>query len=647
MKNLRFALRWLCVVSSGAVPALAADDLGRITLSPTGEIIAGSRVTLTFTYIVGARGMKKGGSLRLATPNEDWSFPLVPLHRNFLPDQQRSGKDGGYVSYARSDVKVKLESAARAWIDLVAETRASIGRIAMGSTRNIVATVHDADLAPGDKLTVIYGDKSLGELGAQVQRMAPTERDVFRAFVDVVGDGNAVELASPDFAKLRVVAGPVAQFNVVAPAIVRPGEPFIVKIAGVDTHKNRPTGTYAGELRVSASRAGLAMPGTVAFSAADANRREIAGVRALTEGIHRIAVEPVGGGERSISNPIWCTSSPTRIYFGDLHVHGKWHSNSYGTPAELYEYGRDVSSLDFMGVTDMYGYRKEGWPETMAATRQYHAPGRFVTFKGFEYGTDVGHRNVIYRDCADEPALSKLPQNDPKALFAYYRGRDVIIIPHHTKVWTEWEYHDPVLAPIVEAYSAWGSGVEEVDPLWHKAIKPGSGLFAALARGYRLGFIGSSDSHTGMPGRSYPADRFWCVDSKGGYACVMATELTRESVFDALRQRRCYATTGVRMILEFSVNDVGMGQTLPLATPRAVRRIAVHAIGTELASLRVLKNNREFAQRALTGDEACADFYDTEPAKTGDFYFIRVVQKDQNTGWSSPVWVNVPGGPSG
>jgi hypothetical protein len=317
-------------------------------------------------------------------------------------------------------------------------------------------------------------------------------------------------------------------------------------------------------------------------------------------------------------------------------------SGSIGRPGELYEYGRDVAGLDFMGVTDMYCYTKaEGWKETLEETRRFHVPGRFVTFKGYEYGAEVGHRNVIHRDVDDEPALSAVPINNVKALFSYYQGRDVIIIPHHTKVWTDWQYHDPVLEPIVEVYSAWGSGVEQVDPLWHKAVKPGSGVFSALALGYRLGFIGSSDSHCGMPGRSYPADRYWCVNAKGGYACVLATELTREGVFDALRQRQCYATTGVRMILEFSIDHVGMGNTLKVAGPNAARHLRVHAIGTDLDYLRIIKNNQELVRLPLSGDEAHFGFYDDQPAKSGDFYFVRVVQKDENTAWSSPVWVQV------
>lgn len=95
----------------------------------------------------------------------------------------------------------------------------------------------------------------------------------------------------------------------------------------------------------------------------------------------------------------------------------------------------------------------------------------------------------------------------------------------------------------MEVHSCWGSGLEHADPLWEKSEKPGSGVFNALARGYRFGFIGCGDSHSGMPGRSFPQDRQWCVMRKSGFTGVYAPELTREAIFDALRARRTWRLT--------------------------------------------------------------------------------------------------------
>jgi len=629
------------------------DDYGSIRVTPVGEVAAGSIVTLTFTYVVGPRGMKQGGSLRIATPNDGWEQPRVPMHRYFQSGHDRGGYDGGYCSYARKNVAVELHTAGDAWIDLAFEERGCIGNLKGPWARHIVAVVRDGNLAERDQITVVYGDTTWGEPGVQVQKVAPTDKDHFHGYVDVAGTREFVELPADDLMKLRVVPGPVSRFNVVAPALVRPFQSFVVKIAGTDAFKNRPSNVLqatqanrpslvsGGDLRVSTQRPEMSIQGAVAFTPDDANRKEVPEVKALTERVHRISVEPAVGGARSTSNPIWCTRRALNLYFGDLHCQSHYHSDSVGTPAEGYAYARDVACLDFIGITDSGGcYKEPGWLETQQAARDLYEPGRFVTFKGHEYGARLGHRNVIYRDADVEPALDELPKNDPEELFRYYQGRDVIIIPHHTKVWTEWQYHDPDLEPILEAYSCWGSGVEYRDPLWHKSIKPGAGVFAALDRGYRFGFIGSGDSHAGLPGRSYPADRQWCVDAKSGFACVYAPELTREAIFDALRQRHCYATTGARMILEFSVNDATMGQETAVPDREAPRVVRVHVIGTDgLRQLRIIKNNAELVQRDLTGDEAYFEYHDTEPASRGDFYFVRVEQEDDNTAWSSPVWV--------
>ena len=628
---------------------------GSITMSPTGEVLAGSKLTVTFTYTVGSLGVKQGGSLRIATPNDGWERPRVPLHRYFQRGHERGGYDDGYCSYARTNVRVALKSGTGAWIDLDSQERGCVGALKGPWARHIIAMVRDAGLVEGDRVTIVYGDTTWGGDGVEVQRVAPTDKDHFHAYVDVTSAREFVELPADELKKLHVVPGPTTQFNVVAPAIVKPFEPFTVRISGMDDFRNRPSKVFSGDprgrpnsistgdLRVSTRHPDMAAPGSVTVTKDDANLVEVAEVKALAEGVHRIHVEPAVGGKRSDSNPIWCTNRDLHVYFGDLHCQSRWHSDSIGTPDEGYEYGRDVAGLDFMGITDSGGCYKQGWADTQEAAVRHYDPGKFVALKGFEYGVSVGHRNVIYRDCTVEPPLEDLPSGDPKALFDYYRGREVIIIPHHTKVWTEWDYHDPELEPIVEAYSCWGSGVEYDDPLWHKSIKPGAGVFAALARGYRLGFIGSGDSHAGAPGRSYPADRQWCVDAKSGFACVYAPELTREAIFDALRRRHCYATTGVRMILECSVNDAVMGSEAMVPDRDTPRCIRIHAIGTdELRLLRIIKNNVELARRELSGEEAFFEYHDTSPASAGDFYYVRVEQADGNTGWSSPVWVMQP-----
>ncbi|MFO7945583.1 MAG: DUF3604 domain-containing protein, partial [Armatimonadota bacterium] len=518
---------------------------GSIAMSPRDDIVAGSTVTLTFRYTVGSAGLAEGGSLRIATPNDAWEWPRVPLHRYFQAGHDRGGYDDGYCSYSRKNVKVELESDTDAWIDLAAEERHCTGELSGPWAHHIVAKVKEADLSEGDVITVIYGDTTWGEGGVEAQRVAPTPKDYFHAYVDTSGDRTFIELPAEEL-QIRVLPDEPSRFNVVLPAVVSPDEAMTMRISATDRFKNRPLTFFEGEVRLSPESPLLAMPGSVTFDAADDNHIKVRDIVAPEEGVHRVNAEMADGGTCTTSNPVWITDRDLNIYFGDLHCQSMWHSDSIGTPDENYEYARDIAGLDFMALTDAGGCYKEGWQDTQEAAQRHYEPGEFVAFKAFEYGGPQGHRNIIYRGCEIEPTLDDLPSGDAEGMFEYFSGRDDIIsIPHHTKVWTDWDFYDPELEPIVEAYSCWGSGVEHNDPLWDKSEKPGSGVFNALARGYRLGFIGSGDSHAGMPGRSYPQDRQWCVMRKSGFTGVYAPELTREAIYDALAARRTYATTGV------------------------------------------------------------------------------------------------------
>jgi len=82
---------------------------------------------------------------------------------------------------------------------------------------------------------------------------------------------------------------------------------------------------------------------------------------------------------------------------------------------------------------------------------------------------------------------------------------------------------------------------------------------------FKFGMIGSTDAHTSLATANednywgkltiyepspYRAKRTWHF-SAGGYAAVWAVENTREALFDALKRREAYATTGPRMTVRF------------------------------------------------------------------------------------------------
>jgi len=71
---------------------------------------------------------------------------------------------------------------------------------------------------------------------------------------------------------------------------------------------------------------------------------------------------------------------------------------------------------------------------------------------------------------------------------------------------------------------------------------------------------------------------------------VLASELTRDAIFDAIRNRRTYALTGDRIAVDFRLNGRVMGTELPYTRRR---ELAVAVTGwDQIDRVEILKNNR-------------------------------------------------------
>ena len=70
----------------------------------------------------------------------------------------------------------------------------------------------------------------------------------------------------------------------------------------------------------------------------------------------------------------------------------------------------------------------------------------------------------------------------------------------------------------------------------------------AFDSGYRVGILANSDGHKGRHGASHPGASLF--GAYGGLSCLLAPELSRRGLAEALRRRHHYATTGSRVILD-------------------------------------------------------------------------------------------------
>ncbi len=298
--------------------------------------------------------------------------------------------------------------------------------------------------------------------------------------------------------------------------------------------------------------------------------------------------------------------------------------------------------LDFVAITDQGACLTNRWEYCQQKVREHHVPGKFVVFKAYEAGSPLGHRNVIYlSDDIERPFSPEILGGfHPRRVFDYYRGRtDVLIIPHHVKTWTDWSFHDPMLEPVMEIYSCWGQSESPGLDLRNKGKTPGAGAWEAFRRGYRLGMMASSDNHVGMPGRSYPGDRQAQTPFKAGLCAIWAPELSRESLFDALRRRCCYGTTGSRIIVRFLIAGKPMGSVLHATDSDLDFEIEVHGTETldRIELVHDLKVSRVFRPEH---EEASLHVRSILPGIHHGMYYLRIYQRDGERAWTSPIWID-------
>ena len=120
-------------------------------------------------------------------------------------------------------------------------------------------------------------------------------------------------------------------------------------------------------------------------------------------------------------------------------------------------------------------------------------------------------------------------------IFRALEAEDALVIAHVGGRYADITYaHDGARERTVEVHSTWGT----FEWLLHDAFD----------RGFRVGVVCHSDDHKGRPGATLPgASTFGAI---GGLTCYFMPELTRDAVFEALRRRRHYGTTGTRIFID-------------------------------------------------------------------------------------------------
>jgi hypothetical protein len=569
--------------------------MGSIRLAPAGPFTAGALEELTLVYTAGTFGIDDTGMVKISwRTTSDMAKPQFdkPEAANFTTVEASNG--------------AKLE----VWYE-----RLNIRPYA----NTLLIRVGRGYLRQGDTLTIRFGDRRNGSPGWRLQTNA--EKNVeLKTSIDAFATYEFCELPAPRF---DLVSGPAASWKAILPSLAVKGEPFRMALVAEDMWGN-PSDKADETLSFAASVPIRGLPETLAVKP---------GMTPLT--IDNLIVEQAGdvdvavaAGSREVAraNPLRVVErTAIRRYWADLHGQSG-ETIGMGSADDYFRYARDAAFIDMVGhqgndfqITDAF------WTELNRLTAEFDQPGKFVCLPGYEWSGNTGmggDRNIFFRregrSIRRSSHILVQGQTSTEAiytadkLFDWLKDEECRVIAHVGGRYADLHYaHDGRVERSVEVHSSWGT----FEWLLHDAFD----------KGFRVGVVCHSDDHKGRPGATRPgASTFGAI---GGLSCYFMPELTRDALFEALRQRRHYGTTGTRIFLDlrgtFGTDVTGFSEDPKLGpvTEHAVRealmgdiirpgsapmKLVAEAIGTApierldvLHGRQVVKTVRPFAAHSL------------------------------------------------
>ncbi|RKY22159.1 MAG: hypothetical protein DRQ55_02110 [Planctomycetota bacterium] len=334
------------------------------------------------------------------------------------------------------------------------------------------------------------------------------------------------------------------------------------------------------------------------------------------------------------------------LALGDLHRHtdlSRCSSNWDGPFTDAARYAFDAGGLQFMAVTDHFEHMTAwDWWRNLGLMEAWNAPGRMVNLRAYERSDNLtGHRNVI-GGAGELPIVGYRNQYHPPRdqgradvimeLWPQLEGLDVITIPHTTAGMfgnalslLDWLSFDPAHDRLVEIFQGYRGASEMIGGPRALDVPYGRRMArGGLDGGLHFGFVASSDHQS----------------SYGSFAGAWTTGLTRGEVFEALHDRRTFAST-CRMSLWTEWNGVAMGHAgRAPAGPTSGLQLAVELFDRELSHVELLIDGEVVRTVPLSGRSASHHFDPVElavPATGSRYAYVRVYTTDGELGWSSPI----------
>ena len=659
-----------------------ATSTSRLTFESRQPLIAGGTILpedpLVVVFTPGSR-LETGSLVALAFPTavqeeagDLWSIPVL-----------EAGKPGACMVAESSIGMIEIATAGR--------IKGGAGRIVFRATRRLEA-----------------GESVRLHMSGQVPKVVP--RRPFRVFELDAATGDLARLPDRQVEVPPIVAGNATRMIATLPSDAGTGERVRLRLAAIDRFGNVDTAfrgqvALSGSLErfpdsVSFGEEDRGLKTVEADVGSRVGVARITVAATLSSGASAVESNPM---------MVWNGTPPMRRFAGDAHFHsgsdvvsvttdGGDHRGQFVSSGDAFAYLRDVAGADW-GISAEHdtGLSSATWLANQQHVATIESEGRFVTLLGYEWTPPrrLGHHVVVFEGPpATENSLvgassgrrggegaANISELAAALRLASSPGRRALLIPHVMQPFpngdTDREEHSlpheiwdgPPGSPggayvfndlrrVGELYShhnddfsidgfrqtreGRGDAVNQPQ-LFEIGVTNSWSYQHAWATGHRIGVIGGSDNHFGTPGLN---DFVPTIPHHAGLSIVFAPELSHGAIFSGLYNRRCYATSGARILVDVTVDGLPMGAEASRPSGSPVP-ILVRVAGTaRLESVEVLKYAAgDFVvvpgETTRSGDkDLTMTLVDVLDGST--LYYVRVRQSDGEWAWTSPVWIDVP-----
>lgn len=528
------------------------------------------------------------------------------------------------------------------------------------------------EVKAGDVITICLGSNETGKESKQKGNRCQTSiqrRRSFYLYIDTKGKG---DYRDPEIFTLDVRGNVLKNIRIIAPSLVAKNKRFDVSIRFEDLFGNLTNNAPEGTL-VEVSYEHLRENLNWKLFVPETGFINVPNLYFNEPGIYRIQLRNLQTEESYYSAPVKCFPEIDKsIFWGLLHGESEKVDSQENIEACL-RYFRDEKNNQFFASSSFESIEEtsnEVWKTISSQICELNESYRFSTFLGFQWfnqAPEEGLRQIIYSK-DNKPILRKkeMKTTSLKKIYKSHTPKDLLSIPSLTMakgLETTFIDFDPDFERVVEIYNAWGSSEctekeGNLRPITFKGKKGISetdkgSIRKALNQNLRFGFVAGGFDDRDVYSDFFESDQ---VQYSPGLTAILAIEQTRDALFQALVNRSCYATTGARIVLGFTIAGAPIGAELNTKAKPGLsfnRHIAGFVAGTTLIKeISFIRNGKVFHTIHPKTNYYEFTVDDTEPLSKVllsapqeekppfVYYYMRVLQEDGHIAWSSPIWID-------